>query len=77
MPDISMCKNSSCPSCMKCYRYTAIPDTYQSYGTYIVPVGKKKCSEFIKIRKTDCTLQEVLVEEAIYDYNRWLKLNKP
>lgn len=68
-----MCKNNHCPSALKCYRFVAIPDTYQSYGTYIVPIGRKKCSQFIKIRKTDCTLQDVLIEDAIYNYNRLRK----
>ena len=70
MPDLSMCKNNRCPSALKCYRFIAVPDAYQSYGSFEVPVCKKKCSDFIKINKTDCTLQDVLIEDAIYNYNR-------
>jgi len=31
MADISMCMNDFCDSRYQCYRYTAIPDKYQSY----------------------------------------------
>jgi hypothetical protein len=31
-PDISMCKNEECPKKETCYRFKAIPDSYQSYG---------------------------------------------
>ena len=31
MPDIAMCNGTSCPFKEECHRYTAMPDTYQSY----------------------------------------------
>lgn len=31
MPDICMCDNDNCPRKLTCYRYVAVPDTYQSY----------------------------------------------
>ena len=34
MPDISLCKNESCPLKDNCYRYTATPGEYQSYAEF-------------------------------------------
>ena len=34
MPDISMCTNSTCKLNTKCYRYTAIPNSYQWYSEF-------------------------------------------
>jgi hypothetical protein len=35
MPDISMCKNRSCPSSPTCHRFTAEPNPHwQSYGAF-------------------------------------------
>jgi len=35
MPDISMCRNKTCPRRDKCYRYRAIPnEAWQSYSSY-------------------------------------------
>ena len=34
-PDISMCKNKTCPLRMTCYRFTAKPDPWQqAYGEF-------------------------------------------
>lgn len=47
MPDISMCNNSKCPSCNRCYRFTATPsDFYQTYGAFEVEEGEEKCEYF-------------------------------
>lgn len=46
MPDIAMCTNKKCPSRLKCHRFTAQPSGWQSYTTYTVPKGKKKCESF-------------------------------
>jgi hypothetical protein len=45
MPDITMCKNNNCPMKNDCYRYTAIPNAYQSYSLFEFD---KKCDYFIK-----------------------------
>jgi len=34
MPDISMCTNKKCELRKKCYRYTAIPESYQCYAGF-------------------------------------------
>ena len=34
MPDISMCRNESCPLKEGCYRYTATPSFWQSYSSF-------------------------------------------
>jgi hypothetical protein len=31
MPDIAMCQYSNCPKSNECYRFRAIPDSWQSY----------------------------------------------
>lgn len=31
MPDITMCEGVGCPIKTDCYRYLAVPDSYQSY----------------------------------------------
>jgi len=45
MPDISMCRNKSCPLNKKCYRYTAIPNPLsQSYTSFEYKNGN--CDDF-------------------------------
>jgi hypothetical protein len=34
MPDISMCKNETCPKRTKCYRFMAVPNQRQSYAGF-------------------------------------------
>jgi len=47
MPDIAMCQNEECPSRMKCYRYTAVPDEFrQGYCAFFVKKLRKKCDDF-------------------------------
>jgi hypothetical protein len=49
MPDISMCSNKKCKDRKKCHRYTAMPDSYQSYIIWDVgkaPKDKKSCGNF-------------------------------
>ncbi len=48
MPDISMCKNESCPSKNKCYRYTATPLKEQFYGYFPLKEGENMCDFFLK-----------------------------
>lgn len=44
MPDISMCKNNTCPSRKSCYRHTATPNpNRQTYNLFEVEKGKDKC----------------------------------
>lgn len=39
MPDISMCKDFTCPLRKKCYRYTAIPNEVQCYAIFNYNMG--------------------------------------
>ena len=48
MPDISMCNNEKCDKKNECYRYMAIPNSWQSYADfdekdcgYFMPIGNK------------------------------------
>jgi len=34
MADITMCMGNNCNKKKKCYRYTAIPDQWQSWSSY-------------------------------------------
>ena len=34
MSDISMCQHASCPKSNDCYRFRAIPDSWQSYMNF-------------------------------------------
>ena len=45
-PDIAMCSNHKCPSRKKCHRFTALPDSWQSYCEFKPGKGKKKCESF-------------------------------
>ena len=49
MPDISMCRDSECPSRESCHRFTAVvkDDGWQSYGNFKRPAGADKCESFI------------------------------
>lgn len=40
MPDISMCRNETCPIKNTCYRYTATPNKYQSFSSFKYENGK-------------------------------------
>jgi hypothetical protein len=47
MPDISMCRNMTCPSKDKCHRFTAKPSSFwQSYMKYDWDKKTKKCDSF-------------------------------
>ncbi len=46
MPDIAMCVNKLCPSRYTCHRFTAIPNSYQSYGGFTVEKGKYFCDYY-------------------------------
>jgi hypothetical protein len=47
MPDISMCQNKECQNKEKCYRYKALPSTWQSYMKF----DPKEDNCFMKLRK--------------------------
>ena len=47
MPDITMCMTRMCPKRNDCYRFTAKPDTLQSYSDYTELCNKKKESYFL------------------------------
>jgi DNA-binding XRE family transcriptional regulator len=48
MPDILMCTNGDCKDKNKCYRFKAIPDPNQRYGSYTYVKG---CPAFLPILK--------------------------
>jgi len=52
MPDISMCQNKKCKKYKTCYRFTAKPDHYQSYGSFS-PDEKGVCKYYYRIDKKD------------------------
>jgi len=53
MVDLAMCSNHACPSRTKCYRYTARPNPlWQSYMHFAPPNKRKRCDDFIPIRRT-------------------------
>ena len=51
-PDFAMCANRDCPSHLKCYRYTAKPGMRQSYMDFAPPNKRKRCDDFMPIRRT-------------------------
>ena len=51
MVDMTLCKNSSCPKNIKCYRFLTKGDpTYQSYTTF-KPDTTGECGYFIEIKR--------------------------
>ena len=48
MPDIAMCKNTTCKKNTTCYRYQATPGHWQSY-TGFKPNDKGECEYYWKI----------------------------
>lgn len=48
MPDIPMCACQTCPLSRQCYRFMAVPDTYQSYDSF-KPDDDGKCDYFIEL----------------------------
>lgn len=49
MPDISMCKNKTCPKHNDCYRYRAKPNPYrQAYMNF--EIEGTRCPDFITIK---------------------------
>ena len=52
MPDIALCKNTTCPSKEKCYRFTAKPNELrQAYGNFSPEGDEVNCSFFIDNNK--------------------------
>ena len=52
MPDISICQNGrKCPRVPFCYRYLAIPDSYQSYMDFYKK--GKRCNNFLPLQPGD------------------------
>jgi len=48
MPDLALCKNTTCPSNKKCYRFTATPNEFrQVYGDFTPEEDEVNCSFFI------------------------------
>ena len=46
MPDIAMCKNITCPLKTSCYRYTAKPNSWQSYGNFTYDTKNLTCESY-------------------------------
>jgi len=51
MPDISMCDNKRCSKKKECYRFMAIPSSFQSFMKFeeTIKNGKKSCDGFYPI----------------------------
>jgi len=47
MPDISMCQNEKCKLKMECYRYMAVPSSWQTYADF----NEENCESFSPIEK--------------------------
>lgn len=63
MPDITMCKEESCPKKMDCYRYRATPNTrYQSYFAGR-PNNGDKCEHFQEIHFRSIYIKPEVVED--------------
>ena len=46
MPDISMCINKECKDKDTCYRFNAIPDSYQCYIWKTGELNKETCDSY-------------------------------
>lgn len=46
MPDISMCRNRTCPSRMQCYRYRAKPSEWRQSYAFFQPNPNGECDAF-------------------------------
>lgn len=60
MPDISMCKGGKCPLKKSCFRYRAIPGSFQSYFMN-PPFQGDECIHFSKIDKGDKIREEASI----------------
>ncbi len=49
MNDITMCKNNDCKDRQKCYRYTAMPSSYQSYADF-KPRKDGECDSYYPVK---------------------------
>ncbi len=49
MPDISCCRNRTCPSRHECYRFRAVPSQRQSMACFVPVLGQDRCDFFVKI----------------------------
>jgi hypothetical protein len=48
MPDIAMCRNNGCPSCLRCRRFTALPnEDGQWYAGFAPPAGASQCDDYL------------------------------
>jgi hypothetical protein len=47
MSDISMCQNEKCKLKIKCYRYMAVPSSWQTYADF----NEENCESFSPIGK--------------------------
>jgi len=50
VPDVSLCRDHSCPSRGQCYRYTATPSKRQTYAEFGRAEGLEKCEAFVEVR---------------------------
>ena len=55
MLDISMCKGENCPIRDSCYRFTAIPDRFQSYGAFEEFLVDGQCPWYWEVKYGDET----------------------
>ncbi len=47
MPDITMCQNSACSKALECYRFVAIPGSWQSF---FADMTESKCEHYMPLR---------------------------
>jgi len=47
MPDVTLCRDYTCPSRWTCYRYMAVPDEHQSWSDFEFDrAGRDKCDSY-------------------------------
>lgn len=51
MPDFTMCMTRTCPKKERCYRFSAKPDTLQSYSDFTESCNKKKENYFMSNKR--------------------------
>ena len=68
MPDISMCIGGDCPRKNDCYRYRAIPNSYQTYFVN-PPFRDGDCKYFNKLLPGDrlVPIEEIGSEKHVND----------
>jgi hypothetical protein len=53
MPDISMCRDATCPSRLTCWLFMAPPSRWQSFVAFSRPEGADRCYAYWEMEKRD------------------------